>query len=129
MRILVCGGRTYNNRELLYGVLDSQLRLFLKPLSLSEKIYNPFYIIQGGANGADKLAKEWAGSRGCTVENHPANWDKYGKAAGFIRNQQMLDEGKPDLVIAFKGGNGAADMIKRSKRAGIEIIEVNNEIL
>jgi predicted Rossmann-fold nucleotide-binding protein len=54
----------------------------------------------------------------------PANWPKHGKGAGFIRNQQMLNEGKPDLMIAFPGGKGTADMIEKAIKAGIKVIEV-----
>jgi hypothetical protein len=52
-----------------------------------------------------------------------ADWDKHGRAAGPIRNQQMLDEGKPDLVVAFllPQGSGTLDMIRRTEKAGIEV--------
>lgn len=50
-----------------------------------------------------------------------ADWDKHGKAAGPIRNQQMLDEGKPDLVLAFAGGKGTDDMCRRARAAGVEV--------
>lgn len=56
--------------------------------------------------------------------NYPANWSKYKKKAGPIRNQQMLDEGKPDLVVAFSGGTGTADMVHRAKVANVKVIEI-----
>ena len=54
------------------------------------------------------------------MKNIRLDWKKYGKKAGPLRNQQMLEEGKPDLVVAFPGGNGTADMVRRAKKANIE---------
>jgi UDP-N-acetylmuramoylalanine-D-glutamate ligase len=58
------------------------------------------------------------------VETYEADWDTHGKAAGPIRNKRMLDEGKPDLVVAFPGGRGTANMISQARKAGVEVIEV-----
>jgi len=52
-----------------------------------------------------------------------ANWAELGRKAGPIRNQQMLDEGKPNLVVAFPGGRGTADIVRRARAAGIEVVE------
>ena len=54
------------------------------------------------------------------IELFPADWKVRGRAAGHIRNQQMLDEGRPHLVVAFPGGRGTADMVRRARAAGIE---------
>ena len=109
-RILVCGGRDFADSAFLFGVLDMEAE------------QNPVVrIIQGGANGADKLARMWCISRFVTYEHFPADWSKHGKAAGPIRNQQMIDEGKPTKVFAFDGGRGTADMIRRAKTAGIPV--------
>lgn len=56
---------------------------------------------------------------------YPANWLKYGRMAGAMRNQQMLDEEEVDLVVAFPGGKGTADMVRRARAAGIEVREVS----
>lgn len=83
-------------------------------------------IIHGGATGADTAADEWAvvNWTGLTeFKVTPEEWKHLGRAAGPIRNQRMIDEGKPDLVVAFPGGTGTADMVRRAKRAGIEVIE------
>ena len=56
------------------------------------------------------------------VEEYPADWKKYGKSAGPLRNQRMIDEGKPDLVVAFPGGVGTADMISRAKAYNISVL-------
>src|SRR5690606_35518576 len=91
VRVLVCGGRDYGDRKRVFDVLDW----------LRGK-YGRLNVIQGGARGSDALAREWASCQtSAHLSNFPADWEKYGKAAGAIRNQQMLIEGKPDLVIAF----------------------------
>lgn len=76
------------------------------------------------AKGADELGFDWAISRGVVTERYRADWDKFGKSAGPIRNQQMLTKGVPDLVIAFPGGVGTADMINRAEKAGIPVKRV-----
>lgn len=80
-------------------------------------------IVHGAARGADTIARLVAEDLGLATEAHPADWKKHGKAAGPIRNQEMLDSGI-DLVIAFPGGNGTADMVKRARQAGVEVVEV-----
>jgi hypothetical protein len=113
VRVLVCGGRDYADQPMLFGVLDMQAE--------STGID---CLIQGGADGADRLARMWCHTRLCRMENYPADWKAHGKAAGPIRNQRMLDEGKPDLVVAFPGGRGTADMVRRSRTAGVRVIEI-----
>lgn len=113
MRVLVCGGRDFADRELLFRSLD-ELR-FARGVTV---------VISGCARGADTLGIEWAEARGVEVARFPADWEKYRRAAGPIRNQQMLDEGKPDLVIAFPGGRGTADMVRRATAAEIETIQL-----
>jgi hypothetical protein len=84
-------------------------------------------IIHGACRGADNIAGYVAEALGFTVRSYPALWDKHGKMAGFIRNQQMLDEEhlpeEPiDLAIAFDlGGNGTDDMRKRATSVGIPV--------
>ena len=69
----------------------------------------------------DTHALDWAVVNWVRHVVYEAQWDKYGKAAGAIRNQQMLDEGKPELVVAFPGGRGTEDMVNRAKKAGLGI--------
>jgi phosphoribosylformylglycinamidine (FGAM) synthase-like amidotransferase family enzyme len=109
-RVLVCGGRDFNDLDMLNRALDD-LRL----------MHYEIAIIQGGARGADHLASCWAKRNGIELHSYPADWNKHGKAAGPIRNQQMLDEGKPDMVIAFPGGRGTADMVARARKAGVRV--------
>lgn len=111
MRVLVCGGRNYANKELLFKQLDIHKD-------------NITCIISGCAKGADTLAIEWAKSNNILCLEYPADWNKYGKKAGPIRNQQMIEEAFPNLVIAFPGGTGTNDMIKRARSNKIDVIQV-----
>ena len=87
-------------------------------------------IIHGGAKGADGWADFWARMNAVPCMEYVACWYPKGikggldKSAGPKRNQRMIDEGKPDLVIAFPGGKGTADMVRRAKSAGIPVQEV-----
>ena len=112
MRVLVCGGRNYVDRQALYQALDELHRLRKFEL-----------LIAGGARGADTLAEEWARDRNISSEIYHADW-QLGRKAGPIRNQRMLDEGGPQLVIAFPGGRGTEDMTARARAAAIETIRV-----
>ena len=118
--ILVCGGRDYDNRMELYGALDA--------LNFQQPILG---LIHGGAKGADSLAGDWMrdkindGHKDCWMAVYPAQWDLHGKAAGPVRNQQMLDQNPGiELVVAFPGGTGTADMVKRATAKGVKVIEV-----
>ena len=114
MVILVCGGRTYNNKEKIYEVLSSIHK---------DKTIN--ILIHGAAKGADTLAGYWARENNIKEKQYPALWNTHGKAAGIMRNQKMLDDNKVDLVIAFPGGKGTADMVERAKKANIEVREIS----
>jgi hypothetical protein len=106
VRVLVCGGRDFTDRTLLYRVLDE-----IKPSA----------IVNGAANGADALSSEWARDHNVPRHEFPAQWQLYGKAAGPVRNQRMLLEARPQLVVAFKGGRGTADMIRQAEKCGIKV--------
>ena len=113
-RILICGGRKFNDMDKFKETME-QVRPWLN---------STFCIIQGGAPGADKLAAAWAFFEGCPMIEMRANWDKYDKSAGSIRNSWMIEYAFPDLVIAFPGGPGTANMIKRARSANIDVFEV-----
>jgi hypothetical protein len=109
MRVLVCGGRKFADIKFLRQELDKIHEVF--PITC---------IIEGGAGGADYLSGCWSRQRG--LKDHAsfeADWDNWGKMAGPIRNQRMIDEGKPDYYVAFPGGPGTADMVRRLKKANI----------
>ena len=113
LRILVCGGREYADWRTMSNTLwllhyDNRIAL----------------VIQGGAQGADAMARWWCNQNGVPCETYRASWQTHGKAAGPIRNQRMLDCGRPDLVIAFPGGRGTADMVRRARTAAVPVLEV-----
>lgn len=107
MRVLACGGRDLQD--------DRLVALGLSFLTQED------VLIEGGARGADRLAADFARSRGVKVETFPANWNLYGKSAGYRRNAQMLSEGKPDLVVAFPGGRGTENMVSLATAAGVKV--------
>lgn len=114
MRVLVTGGSDFDERELLFRVLNEQHGRTRFTL-----------LIHGGASGADRLAGEWADANGVDVQVEAPNWKKYGRAAGLIANGEMIRQ-NPDLVIAFPGGKGTADMVKRADAAGLLVLRVSN---
>ncbi len=109
-KVLVCGGRDFNDDEFMDIALTGLT--FVKPISL---------IIHGGARGADSLAGKWAEREGVEVKEFRAEWNKYGRRAGYIRNVRMAEEGEPDLVVAFPGGRGTDMMIDIAKKKGISV--------
>jgi UDP-N-acetylmuramoylalanine-D-glutamate ligase len=114
MRVLVCGGRDYDDAERAVAVLDK----------LHQTAEGIDVLIEGGAKGADRLARRWAQAEPVRIETYEADWENQGSFAGPARNKRMLDEGKPDLVIAFPGGKGTADMVRKARKAGVEVIEI-----
>lgn len=118
MRILVCGSRHFNDFYLASNIL------------LEHFTGGPgFTLIHGDAKGADRLSERvirhyfYKLDDLVSIERYPADWEKHGKAAGHIRNKQMLDEGKPDLVIAFlaKDSKGTKNMIDQATKAGVPV--------
>lgn len=79
-------------------------------------------LIEGGATGADRLAREWADMNGVQVLTFPAEWNIHGKSAGPIRNKKMLEEGRPDMVVAFPGGRGTQNMINQAHEFGVKVL-------
>ena len=116
VRLLVCGGRDYKDAPTVYYTLNMQRRLNFGTIAC---------LIHGGAKGADEMAGYWAERNEIPVKVYPAEWAKHGKKAGPVRNQLMIDDGKPEYVIAFPGGRGTADMVRRAKAAGIPVHEVS----
>jgi len=119
-RVLVCGGRNYHNRDMVNTILNQ-----------AHADRNFTALIHGAAMGADRLGFWWAlahqrGYPAFEILGFPADWERYGGSAGAIRNSQMLKEGQPDLVIAFPGGRGTADMIEKARRHGIEVAEIHD---
>lgn len=84
-------------------------------------------VIHGGATGADTWADQWAKESGIEVDDYPIHrdeWKRHGPAMGPIRNQMMITDARPELVVAFPGGRGTADMVRKAEKAGIGIVAV-----
>jgi len=113
MKVLICGGRNWMDLSSVVYVLAA----FEKE--------NPI-IIHGDCRGADRIAGDIAKRLDYEVRVYPAEWDKYGRGAGFIRNQQMLDVENPDMVIVFhndlENSKGSKDMMRRAEKEGIIIL-------
>lgn len=122
MKVLVCGSRHFDDKRKMEEILGA--------------IPGIDRIIHGGARGADTLAGEYAEAHDIEVDRYMAEWERYGKRAGYLRNQRMLTEGRPDLVVAFlfhvgvqetlyglsnsQYNRGTKNMIKIAQEAGIE---------
>ena len=82
IKVIIAGTRDFDNYELLKQKMD---KILAGKVRNNEEII----IISGTARGADKLGERYAREKGYKIERYPANWDKYGKRAGYIRNEQM----------------------------------------
>lgn len=115
-RYLICGGRNPDEQtsELVWNWVMTHVE-------------DGDVVIHGAARGVDTLAMIAAQALpGVKHAPFAADWHTHGKAAGPIRNQRMLDEGKPDFVIAFPGGKGTADMMRRAEAAGVPVTRVRH---
>lgn len=115
--VVVCGGRDFTDKELLRSTLDEICKQYLSPV-----------IVSGMCRGADLLAKEYAEENNLPFKGYPADWGKYGKRAGYLRNKEMAAIG--DVLIAFDGGRGTKMMIELAYRDGefSKIQEVDSKI-
>lgn len=118
-RVIVCGGRNLDA-----AMVARWLLAHLGAVLVSNGLGGDLTIISGMAPGADSGAVRYAATVGCGLAPYPADWARYGLGAGFRRNQRMLDEGLPDLVVAFPGGRGTADMVRRALKAGVPVFRV-----
>lgn len=120
LRILCCGDRNWKDRILI-----------MQHIIMASGFTFDVTIIEGEADGADTISKEVAITMGMAVEGFKADWKQYGKAAGPIRNQKMLDKGKPDIVLAFhddlEHSKGTKDMVRRAELANIPVTVISHE--
>jgi hypothetical protein len=114
LKVLVCGGREFSDVDFVFSELD---RLHAQ--------FNFMTVIEGDARGVDHIAGEWARARGLDLVEYPADWANEGRHAALIRNERMLREGKPDLVIAFPGGQGTSHTCWHAEKLGIEIVRTS----
>lgn len=117
MRILACGGRDYLNVKRIH-----------EALSAVHRKHGISVLIHGAAAGADTIAGHWALLHGIDVEEYPADWERYGRRAGPIRNRQMVKLGRPDAVVAFRGGPGTADMVVHALACGLKVWQVDGKL-
>lgn len=113
LKVLVCGGRQFSDSAFIHAELD---RL--------HALHKFDTLIEGDARGVDRMAGEWARSRGVSLVEYPAKWKEEGRHAALIRNERMLNEGKPDLVIAFPGGGGTSHTCWKAAQAGISVMTI-----
>lgn len=128
-RVLVCGGSTYtvpagDSLEEMTRAVREAGRLLRVLDAAVDRLYMD-ELIHGGTPGAAMAADSWAESRGIPVTVFRANWTLHGPAAERIRDQQMIDEGQPDMVIAFPGDDGTADLVRRAETAGIPVHKID----
>ncbi|GAA4879349.1 hypothetical protein GCM10023310_69380 [Paenibacillus vulneris] len=109
-KVIVAGSRSFNDYELLKEKLDALL------MNKTDII-----IVSGAARGADKLGERYAHEKGYSVSSHPADWDQYGKSAGYIRNEEMAKES--DALVAFWDGisRGTKHMIDLANKHGLMV--------
>lgn len=116
VRVIIAGGRDFTD----YHKLKTYMNCLLQLLDKSQ-----VEIISGGAKGADSLGERYAREFGYKLKRFPANWNKYGKAAGPIRNKEMAlyaAEAKGVLVAFWDGSSrGTYDMITRAEEYGLEV--------
>lgn len=120
MRVQITGSREFTDKDLIHGAIVERM---IQPFRKGE----PVTVVHGGARGADTLAGEavrdysWV-----NVEVYPADWEKYGKRAGYLRNAQMADL-EPDVCLAFfktgAGNKGTQMMADLCRKRGILVIE------
>ena len=108
LNVAVTGSRFYSDREHVNETLDAV-----------REQYGEFVLFHGNATGADTLAKEWAIANGIEPKPFDPNWGAFGKAAGPIRNRDMVKHA--DMLIAFPGGKGTNDCIKAATMAGVPV--------
>jgi hypothetical protein len=113
-RVLVCGDRNWKDYNAIHDVIKDW-----------QEKYGIDIILEGEAQGADTMARAVAMWLDIPFKPFPAEWKQYGKAAGPIRNKRMLDEGKPDVVLAFHddldNSLGTKNMITIAKEAGVKV--------
>lgn len=111
--VLVFGGRDYHNKAFVWAALDA-LHV-LSPIRV---------LVEGGARGADRLARVWALQKGISHYPVPADWDAWGSLAGPRRNLRMITETRPDVGVAFTGDRGTRSMVKLAKMVGLPLIDL-----
>lgn len=111
LRIVVTGGRDFADGTLVHAALTKL-----------HQEYGILELAEGGARGADRLARIWCWENSVVCRCWPADWSR-GKRAGPERNRQMLDNFRPDMLVAFSGGRGTADCMMAARERGVPVWE------
>ena len=123
-RVLVCGARDWTDRNMIADTLQSIALRAAKRGAILE-------IVHGDAPGADRLAGEVGAQIGAIVRTMPAEWSSFGRAAGPIRNRAMLQQLRPEIVLAFHDhidrSRGTADMVRAATRAGVRWLLISHD--
>src|SRR5215203_4448097 len=114
MNVIVSGGRAYFDQVKVDDVLDT--------LNWQRHIDA---ILQGGATGADELARNWAERRRVRIRTYISGKTSGGRSSWSKGNQRMVDEGRPDLVVAFPGVRRTADLVRRAKDACVTVLLID----
>ncbi len=115
MRIIIAGGRTFDNIDQMMLVMDTFIEEREEQLSDGQKIT----IISGTAHGADSLGERYAELRGYDVEQYPAQWIVYGRSAGYKRNEQMGNVATHCVVFWDGESRGSKHMIDIANQLGL----------
>ena len=127
MRIIVAGGRDFNDFELLELNLNRLIDYLLKEAVISKN--TEIEIVCGKAKGADALGEEFAKKYGLNIKYFPADWNRFGKSAGYKRNADMASYAKEEdgILVAFWDGKskGTKHMIDTSKNIELKVFVLN----
>ena len=113
MRLLVCGGRHFEDAEMVHNELTALH--WRKPISV---------VVHGSIAGVGIIAEAWARRHGIAVVRYPPNWEFYGKKAEGLRSDFMLTDSRPDFVVAFPGGRHTADLVQRAINVGLAVLAI-----
>jgi hypothetical protein len=113
VKVIIAGSRSIND----FSIVEEAIRDSQFPIT---------EVVSGGARGVDKLGEEWADKNMVPIKKFPAQWGKYGKSAGPIRNREMAEYA--DALISIWDGNsrGTMSMVREAKRAGLRTFCINN---
>lgn len=124
-KVIIAGSRTFDDYDMLCRYADHKL----SRIAWAPDLFGPIEIVSGGARGADSLGERYAKDKGYKLTVFRADWDRYGKRAGYLRNVQMAEYA--DALLAFWDGKsrGTANMIKEATVRGlmIGVKQVKNE--
>lgn len=113
MRLLVCGGRHFEDAEMVHHELTALH--WRKPISV---------VVHGSIAGVGIIAEAWARRHGIAVVRYPPNWEFYGKKAEGLRSDFMLTDSRPDFVVAFPGGRHTADLVQRAINVRLAVLAI-----